>query len=172
MEKVSLSQYSTHHFSEFLPFMCLAWCVLQIFILLHRLSLLFLKTYPCRAILAPVEKITFPFTFLHPTKHTIVLRKQMTSARITLNQDCEENVVIVLLAALDARIHFSVLAENATALNLYFECFNIDPSHCPNAAIFLHWRHTIHKLGTNDFSMQNVWIGQRQRRWESLVNLD
>lgn len=33
---------------------------------------------------APVEKMTFPFAFLHPTKHMIVLKKQMTSARITL----------------------------------------------------------------------------------------
>lgn len=59
----------THHFYRLLPFTCLARCVVQIFLLLHHLGQFSFKTYPCPAILAPVEKTTFPFAFLHPSKH-------------------------------------------------------------------------------------------------------
>lgn len=112
----------THHFYRLLPFTCLARCVVQIFLLLHHLGQFSFKTYPCPAILAPVEKTTFPFAFLHPSKHTIVLKKQMTYARIILKPGlCGKCCYCPLRNP--GRTHFSVLAENATALNLYFSIF-------------------------------------------------
>lgn len=152
MELVIPSHCSHHHFYQLLPFTSLAPCF-------HTLSfrivfgLLFLKTYPCRAVLAPVEKTRFPFTFffLHQTKHAIILRKQLTSARITLKPGLRGKWCYCAPCSPVGENTFLCSCRECNSLKFVFWYVNIDPSHFPNLAILRHWRHTIHKLCTTDF---------------------
>lgn len=178
MELVIPSHCSHHHFYKLFPFTCLAPCF-------HTLNfrivfgLLFLKPYPCRAVLGPVEKTRFLFTFFFASNQTCD-RPQKAVDFCQDNSQTRATRKMLLLCSLQPwkRKYISLFScRECDSLKFVFWYVNIDPSHFPNLAILWHWRHTIHKLCTTDFFFlflftQNVWRGQRQRRWESLANLD
>lgn len=164
VEKVSLSHCSTH--TSFLPVMTIYVSSMTCCTNFHT-ALSQNLPLPCLRGTREKDNNSFRFSASHQEHES----PQNSSGRITLKPGLWGKCCFCF-ALCSPAVHFSVLAENATALNLYLEDFNVDPPHCPNPAIFLHWRHTIHKLCTTDFCTPNVWIGQRQRRWESLVNLD